>query len=73
MLQLHFLSDSKYREILSEHELIPVSLVFSICSVYGKKYGEDVYTIVSQIFKWNCNLKFEQAVLRTIQVCFLTF
>lgn len=70
MLQLHFLSDSKYREIMSDHEIIPISLVFCICSVYGKKYREDIYTIVSQIFKWNSNLKFERAVVRTIQVSY---
>lgn len=62
------MSDEKYYEIMSKNEIISISLIFCICTIYGEKNRESVKIIVSNLFESNKNLKLDKAVLCTVQV-----
>lgn len=61
------MSNEKYKKIMSEHDLIPVSLLFCLCTVYGTE-KETVQSMVAHSFEYNVNMKLDKAVLRSVQV-----
>lgn len=65
------MSKEKYKEIMSENDLVPVSLLFCLCTVYGKE-KETVHALIAHSFEHNINLKLDKVVLRSIQVCWIS-
>lgn len=67
--QLHFIGEEKYEEIMTSYKVISISLVFCICTVYGKT--DETEKMIQFVFKYNKSLKLDEAVLRTNQVIVL--
>lgn len=60
------MSEEKYQEILTSNDLIPMSLMLCICSVYAKE--EQTEKMIYDLFKYNTSLRLDEVVLRTTQV-----
>lgn len=64
---LNFMSKEKYKEIMSDNDLVPISLLFCLCTVYGKE-KETVHALIRHSFEHNINLKLDKVVLRSVQL-----
>lgn len=60
------MGEEKYEEIMTNYDLISISLIFCICTVYGKQ--KETERMVHDMFKFNKSLKLDEVVLRTTQV-----
>ena len=64
------MSAEKYTEIMKKNNLVPVSLLFCLCTLYAKKELDSVREMVTHVVQYNENLKLDNCVVRTIQVSF---